>query len=84
MIMPVRVRWLTLPALATSAIKPNGDVDLRKLLRGLARNPLTLRALVSTGLDFNRALRSLRGCRGFLLGGEDFVTEDVGEVPAVA
>jgi adenosylhomocysteine nucleosidase len=73
-----------LPALATSAIKPNGDVDLRKLLRGLARNPLTLRALVSTGLDFNRALRSLRGCRGFLLGGEDFVAEDVGEVPAVA
>jgi len=34
-----------------------------------ARNPLTLRALVSTGIDFNRALRSLRGCRGFLLGG---------------
>jgi hypothetical protein len=29
-----------------------------------------LRALVSTGLDFNRALRSLRGCRGFLHGRE--------------
>ena len=73
-----------LPELAMAAIKPNGDVDLRKVLRGVARNPLTLRALVSTGLDFNRALRSLRGCRGFLLGGEDFVAEDVGEVPAVA
>ena len=59
-----------LPALAKSAIKPNGDIDLRKVLRGIARNPTTLRALVSTGIDFNRALRSLRGCRGFLLGGE--------------
>jgi hopanoid-associated phosphorylase len=58
-----------LPALVRSAIKPNGEIDLRLLLRGVARNPRTLRALVSTGLDFNRALRSLRGCRGFLLGG---------------
>jgi adenosylhomocysteine nucleosidase len=73
-----------LPALATSAIKPNGDIDLRKLFRGLVRNPLTLRALVSTGLDFNRALRSLRGCRSVLLGGEDFVPENAGEVVAIA
>jgi adenosylhomocysteine nucleosidase len=55
-----------------SAIKPNGDIDLRKVLRGVARNPLSLRALVSTGIDFNRALRSLRGCRSFLLGEETF------------
>jgi hopanoid-associated phosphorylase len=61
-----------LPALALSAIKPNGDIDLRKVLRGVARNPTTLRALVSTGIDFNRALRSLRGCRSFLLGEETF------------
>ena len=66
-----------LPALAMSAIKPNGDIDLRKVLRGVARNPLTLRALVSTGIDFNRALRSLRGCRGFLLGGEGLVAADL-------
>jgi hopanoid-associated phosphorylase len=66
-----------LPALAMAAIKPNGDIDLRKVLRGVARNPLTLRAMVSTGLDFNRALRSLRGCRGFLLGGEGLVAADV-------
>jgi adenosylhomocysteine nucleosidase len=65
-----------LPALAMTAIKPNGDIDLRKVLRGVARNPMTLRALVSTGIDFNRALRSLRGCRGFLLGGESLVTAD--------
>jgi hypothetical protein len=57
-----------------SAIKPNGDIDLRKVLRGVARNPTTLRALVSTGLDFNRALRSLRGCRGFLHGEERLAT----------
>jgi hopanoid-associated phosphorylase len=73
-----------LPALAMAAIKPNGDIDLRKVLRGVARNPLTLRALVSTGLDFNRALRSLRGCRGFLLGGEGLVAEEAGDVAAIA
>jgi adenosylhomocysteine nucleosidase len=66
-----------LPALALSAIKPNGDIDLRKILRGVARNPTTLRALVSTGIDFNRALKSLRGCRGFLLGGESLVAADL-------
>ena len=57
-----------LPALAQSAIKPNGDINLRTVLRGVARNPLTLRSLVSTGIDFNRALSTLRGCRGFLPG----------------
>jgi hopanoid-associated phosphorylase len=66
-----------LPQLVTAAIKPNGDIDLRKVLRGVARNPSTLRALVSTGIDFNRALRSLRGCRGFLLGGDGLVTADI-------
>lgn len=62
-----------LPELAKTAVKPNGDIDLRKVLREVARNPRTLRALVSTGIDFNRALRSLRGCRGLLLGGESLV-----------
>jgi adenosylhomocysteine nucleosidase len=66
-----------LPALVMSAIKPNGDIDLRKVLRGIARNPTTLRALVSTGIDFNRALRSLRGCRSFLLGGESLVAAEI-------
>jgi adenosylhomocysteine nucleosidase len=55
-----------LPELAQSAIKPNGDIDMRTIMRGVVRNPRLLRALVSTGIDFNRALRSLRGCRGFL------------------
>jgi hypothetical protein len=64
-----------LPALAKSALKPNGAIDLRKVLRGVARNPAALRSLVSAGIDFNRALRSLRGCRGFL-GGESLVPAD--------
>jgi hopanoid-associated phosphorylase len=67
----------TLPALARSAIKPNGEIDLRKIIGGLARNPQSLRALVSTGLDFNRALKSLRGCRGFLLGGDGLVAANL-------
>jgi adenosylhomocysteine nucleosidase len=67
-----------LPAIAMTAIKPNGDIDLRKVLRGVARNPMSLRALVSTGIDFNRALRSLRGCRDFLLGeATGFATADL-------
>ena len=66
-----------LPALAVAAIKPNGDIDVRTVLRGVARNPLTLRSLVSTGIDFNRALRSLRGCRGFLLSGEGLVAANL-------
>jgi adenosylhomocysteine nucleosidase len=66
-----------LPSLAMAAIKPNGDIDLRKVLRSVARNPRTLRDLVTTGIDFNRALRSLRGCRGFLLGSEGLVTADL-------
>jgi adenosylhomocysteine nucleosidase len=66
-----------LPAVARAAIKPNGDIDLRKILTGVVRNPRSLRALVSTGIDFNRALRSLRGCRSFLLGGEGLVAADL-------
>ena len=62
-----------LPALARSAIKPNGDVDLGVIFRGVVRNPGALRALVSTGIDFNRALRSLRDCRDFLVGGHGLV-----------
>ena len=56
-----------LPALAVNAVKPNGNIDLAKVLRGVARNPFVVRALVSTGRDFNRALRSLRGCQPALI-----------------
>ena len=66
-----------LPEIAMSAIKPNGNIDLKKVLRGVARNPLSLKALVSTGLDFNRALRSLRDCRSYLLGSENLASADI-------
>jgi adenosylhomocysteine nucleosidase len=66
-----------LPALARTAIKPNGDIDLRMIFQGVVRNPRSLRALVSTGIDFNRALKSLRGCREFLLGGEVLVPAEI-------
>jgi len=67
----------SLPALAKNAIKANGDIDLRTILRGVVRNPRTLSALVSMGIDFNRALRSLRGCRGFLLGSDGLLAADL-------
>lgn len=66
-----------LPALARAAIKPNGQIDVAAILRGVVRNPATVRALVSTGIDFNRALRSLRGCRDYLVGSEGLVLETV-------
>jgi adenosylhomocysteine nucleosidase len=66
-----------LPSLAMAAIKPNGDIDLRKIMRSVVRNPMTLRDLVSTGIDFSRALKSLRGCRSFLLGSEGLVAADL-------
>ena len=43
----------------------------------LVGNAMTLRALVSTGIDFNRALKSLRDTRGFLLGGEGLVAAEL-------
>lgn len=63
-----------MPVVARKAIKPNGDLDLLRIMGSVVRNPRTLRSLVSTGIDFNRALRSLRGCRGFLPGGNGLVT----------
>ncbi len=58
----------SLPALAMDALKPDGKVDLWKVMRGIAINPMAIPALVSAGRDFNRALRSLSGCRSLLLG----------------
>lgn len=56
----------SLPELTMNAIKPNGNVDMWKVMRGIARNPKTIPHLISTGRDFSRALRSLRGCRSAL------------------
>lgn len=61
-----------LPKLAAAALKPNGDVDLWKVLQGIARKPSEIGALVSSGRDFNRALRALRDCRTRLDGSRRF------------
>lgn len=57
----------SLPPLAVNAVKPNGNINLGLVLRGIARNPMLVRALMATGRDFNRALRSLRGCQPALM-----------------
>jgi hopanoid-associated phosphorylase len=65
-----------LPELAAAALKPDGNIDLWKVMRGIARKPSDIRALVSSGRDFNRALRSLRGVRGLLDGSGEFAPAD--------
>ncbi len=55
-----------LPALATEALKPDGRVDLRRVLVGLARRPRQLRALTDAGRDARAAFSSLGRCRGLL------------------
>lgn len=61
-----------LPQLAADALKPNGNVDMWKVMRGIARKPSEIRALVHSGRDFNRALRGLKSYRNRLDGGENF------------
>ncbi len=57
-----------LPRLAADALKPNGNVDVWKVMRGIARKPSEIRALVHSGRDFNRALRGLKVYRNRLDG----------------
>lgn len=59
----------SLPALALNALKPNGNICPRKVLRGLAREPSVIPSLMRTAHDFNRAIATLRRCRGLLLDG---------------
>lgn len=56
----------SLPALALNALKPNGDIDPWKVLRGVARKPSVIPSLMRTAHDFNRAIATLRGCRSLL------------------
>lgn len=57
----------SLPVLALNALKPNGDICPRKVLRGVARKPTVIPSLMRTAHDFNRAIRTLRRCRSLLL-----------------
>lgn len=56
-----------LPELAMNALKPNGDVDTWKVLRGIARKPSVIPELMRTARDFNQAIATLRRCRSLLL-----------------
>jgi len=59
----------TLPEVAVAALKSDGKIDPWRVLRGIARRPHAIPALLRTARDFNRAIAGLRGCRGLLLGG---------------
>ena len=61
-----------LPEIAAAALKANGDVDVWKVMRGIAKRPSQIRALVHSGRDFNRALRGLRTYRSRLDGASGF------------
>ena len=58
------------------ALQPDGQVDLLKVLGGVARHPGQIPALVAAGIDSERAFAALRRCRRLLgplfgLGGAD-------------
>ncbi len=66
----------SLPAIATDALRPDGKVDLSKVLAGVLRRPGQIPALISAGIDSERAFASLRRVRRLLgplfgLGGAD-------------
>ena len=66
-----------LPALAKSAIKPNGDIDLAQ---GAARRRAQSDDAARAGLDrdrFQPRAALLRGCRGFLHGEEGLAAANV-------
>jgi hopanoid-associated phosphorylase len=56
----------SLPELASDALRDDGSVDIVKVLRGLAGNPGQMPALISAGIDSERAFASLRRCRRLL------------------
>ena len=58
----------TLPALTMNALKPDGQVDVRKVLAGILREPSAIPSLIYCAYDFNRAMTTLRRCRSLLPG----------------
>lgn len=58
-----------LPEIAANALKPDGNIDIWKVLRGIARKPSAIPDLMRTSRDFNQAIAALRGCRSLLLAG---------------
>ncbi len=57
-----------LPAVAAVALKPDGGVDVLRVLRGLARAPRQLGALASAGRDARAAFAALERCSAAFAG----------------
>lgn len=60
-----------LPRIAADALKPDGSVDMLKVLTGICRDPSQIPALIAAGRDSKRAfeaLRRVRGLPGFFFG----------------
>ena len=55
-----------LPEIASNALRPDGSVDVMKVMSGVLRGPGQVPALIAAGIDSNRAFASLRRCRGLL------------------
>lgn len=67
----------SLPDIATQALRPDGEVDLPKVLASVLRRPGQIPALIAAGVDSERAFASLRRVRRLLgplfgLGRADF------------
>jgi hopanoid-associated phosphorylase len=56
----------SLPDIAHNALRPDGSVDLTKVISGVVRRPSQIPALIAAGIDSNKAFASLRRCRGLL------------------
>ena len=57
-----------LPAVAVNALKPDGGVDVLRVLRGLIRRPGQFAALASAGRDARAAFAALGRCGGVFAG----------------
>jgi adenosylhomocysteine nucleosidase len=55
-----------LPPLAASALKPDGRIDVPRVIMGLARRPRQLSALADAGRDARAAFAALGRCGGLL------------------
>ena len=55
-----------LPALAANALKPDGRIDMGRVMVGLARRPRQLSALADAGRDARAAFAALGRCGGLL------------------
>jgi adenosylhomocysteine nucleosidase len=69
----------TLPPAALVGMRPDGGMDLPAVLRSLLADPRQLPALIATGLDAERAFRSL--LRGYRLLGPALGGLDLGKLP---